>query len=97
MTSTLQNAKHRVCTAFGDSTSTYGDNLVHPLQGIGQGNGNGPGTWVAISSVLIGILRNKGFGLNTLTTKTLQAIAISDFALLSFTRKNTKKSTEICS
>ena len=44
MTATLQNAKHRVCTAFGDSTSTYGDNPVHLLQVIGKDNGNGAGT-----------------------------------------------------
>ena len=60
MMKTLQKADHKICTAYGNSESTYGgSDTVIPLQGVGQGNGAGPAIWVAISSVLLSIMRKK--------------------------------------
>jgi hypothetical protein len=61
MTSTLQDMKHKICTAFGDSTDSDGGEawtMPLPPQGIYQGNGEGPMAWLIISSNLLDI----GFG-----------------------------------
>jgi hypothetical protein len=54
---------HKVRTAYGDSTESYGghdwENEPH---GICQGNGAGPAIWVAVSSPLLDILREAGYG-----------------------------------
>jgi hypothetical protein len=61
---TLQEAKHSVRTAYGDSNYTYGGSgWIKPLHGIGQGNGGGPPIWAVISSTLLDTLRSKGTGL----------------------------------
>jgi hypothetical protein len=65
MTSTLQDMKHTIRTAFGDSTDSYGGAAwTRPLppQGIYQGNGIGPTAWLIISSNLLDILRQLGYG-----------------------------------
>jgi hypothetical protein len=65
MTSTLQDMKHKICTAFGDSTDSDGGEawtMPLPPQGIYQGNGVGPMAWLIISSNLLDIMRQLGFG-----------------------------------
>jgi len=57
---TLQEA---VRTGFGDSKSSYGGKVwIVPIHGIGQGNGAGPAIWAVVSTPLLNVLRNKGFG-----------------------------------
>ena len=83
MMQTLQSASHKICTAYGDSTSTYGGHDSYPpLQGVGQGNGAGPAIWVAISTVLLTIMRSKGFGLSILSAISLEALVIAGFAFV---------------
>ena len=82
MMKTLQKAEHKICTAYGDSTIKYGKASCPPLQGVGQGNGAGPAMWVAISAVLLTILRTKGFGLSMLTALSWQALVIAGFAFV---------------
>ena len=82
MVRTLQSASHKICTAYGDSVLTYGGDELTPLQGVGQGNGAGPAIWVAISTVLITIMRTKGFGLSFVTAMSLTALTISAFAFV---------------
>ena len=53
---TIQKAAHKVRTAFGDSSSTYGADRTPPLQGIGQGNGCGPAGWTAVSVPIINMM-----------------------------------------
>jgi hypothetical protein len=61
--STLQEAVHYVRTGFGDSTKSYGGRMwLVPLHGIGQGNGAGPAIWAVVSTPLLNVLRQKGFG-----------------------------------
>jgi hypothetical protein len=65
MTSTLQDMKHTIHTAFGDSTDSYGGaawTRQLPPQGIDQGNGIGPTVWLIISSILLDIMRQLGYG-----------------------------------
>ncbi len=61
--STLQNARHRVRTGYGDSTSSYGGSKWStPMHGIGQGNGAGPAIWAVLSTPLLNLLFTKGCG-----------------------------------
>lgn len=61
--STILNMKHYVRTSYGDSLCSYGGETwdVKP-HGCGQGNGYGPALWACISSPLLHILRQQGYG-----------------------------------
>jgi hypothetical protein len=63
MLETIQNMKHHIRTNFGDSvfTMTSSGTLI-PYQGILQGNGAAPATWVIISAPLLEMLRSAGNG-----------------------------------
>ena len=73
MFETLQKASHRVTTAYGVSKQTYGQNMLIPYQGVGQGNGAGPAIWAVISTVIIAMMATAGHGFHILSaiTKTL--------------------------
>jgi hypothetical protein len=76
MFTTIQNLKHTVRTAFGDSDKTYGNKVWAvplpdwdtieleriPPHGIGQGNGAGPQIWAVVSTPVLATLRQRGFG-----------------------------------
>jgi hypothetical protein len=65
---TICRMKHYIRTIFGDSQDYYGgkkwvsEDGQWP-HGNGQGNGNGPSLWSCISSPLLNILREEGFGI----------------------------------
>jgi len=60
---TLQEAVCRVRTRFGDSKATYGGPVwLVPIHRIGQENGAGPAVWAVVSTLLLNVLRKKGFG-----------------------------------
>jgi hypothetical protein len=63
MLETIQNMKHHICTNYGNSifTMTSSGTLV-PYQGILQGNGASPATWVIISTPLLDMLCTAGNG-----------------------------------
>lgn len=65
MFTSIQSMTHRVRTAFGDSSFTYGgqienDTWLLPPQGVLQGNGSGPTIWSILSSCIFQILRKRG-------------------------------------
>ena len=61
--STILNMKHFVRTKYGDSTHYYGgDKWATKPHGCGQGNGYGPALWACISSPLLHLLRQEGYG-----------------------------------
>ena len=63
MLATIQGMKHYIRTAFGDSELALdGSGNVKPFQGILQGNGASPTTWVIISSPILNMLRAAGNG-----------------------------------
>ena len=74
MLTAIQNMKHRVRTAYGDSTRTYGRDRLRPLQGGGQGNGAALPFWIAISCILINMLEAKVKGVHMQTAITLQVL-----------------------
>ena len=63
---------HNIATGFGTSEISYSsDNLERPLQGILQGNGNGPSAWAIISSLLFQLMKDQGFGASFLSMLSL--------------------------
>jgi hypothetical protein len=55
--------KHHIRTNFGDSAFTMSsEGTLIPFQGVLQGNGASPATWVIVSTVLLDMLRAKGNG-----------------------------------
>jgi hypothetical protein len=63
---TLQNLEHHVRTVYGDSEQFYcgakPDLWAVPAQGVGQGNGAGPQIWAVVSTPVLNMLREEGFG-----------------------------------
>ena len=66
----LSNLQHHVRTSHGDSERFYdsstrldGTPAYIPIQGIGQGNGCGPASWAAISSVVFNAVNRRKRGL----------------------------------
>ena len=58
----IQEMKHHVRTSYGLSDDTFDTrDLEEKMQGILQGNGAAPTTWVLISSPLLNLLRKKGY------------------------------------
>lgn len=81
--STILNMKHFVRTRYGDSTTYYGgDNWDTKPHGCGQGNGYGPALWACISSPLLHILRQEGFGTKLFQPLQNAQIHISAFAFV---------------
>ena len=67
MFETLQQAEHKVTTAYGVSDSTYGGKQrttkgLFEVQSIGQGNGAGPYGYTALSANAMAAMRRKGYG-----------------------------------
>jgi hypothetical protein len=49
-TSVLLNTKYRLKTSYGITANHYAGDATNPLQGQGQGSGNSPACWNAVSS-----------------------------------------------
>ena len=63
MLKTIQNMKHHVCTSYRDSKFYMNrDGSLVPFQGVLQGNGASPTSWVIISTALLNMLRDAGNG-----------------------------------
>ena len=62
----IQVMTHYVRVAFGDSTDSYGYDATQPhlppLMGLLQGNGASGTGWQAVSSVLVEMLKARGWG-----------------------------------
>jgi hypothetical protein len=78
---TLQKARHKIRTAYGVSTQSYG-NLDPPIQGYGQGNGCGPTGWAVISTPIINMMRTAGFGLQIVMCLSAIVIAFLCYAFV---------------
>jgi hypothetical protein len=50
-------------TIYGDSKSGYGGTLwTVPYSGVGQGKGAGPEIWALVSTPVLKMMKDKGFG-----------------------------------
>jgi hypothetical protein len=64
MFGTIQELRHHIRTAFGDSEKFFSANSGSiPIQGVGQGNGAGPQIWALVSTPIFNMLRSMGLGL----------------------------------
>ena len=63
MFTTIQNLEHCIRTAYGDSVVTFSGQLwAVPMHGLGQGNGAGPQIWGVVSTPVIALLHDEGYG-----------------------------------
>jgi hypothetical protein len=59
----LQNLHHTVREIYGDSKSGYEVTLwAVPYSGVGQGNGAGPEIWAVVSTPVLKMMKDEGFG-----------------------------------
>ena len=83
MFSTLQNLEHCIRTAYGDSKLAYGGILwVVPMQGVMQGNGAGPAIWAIVSTPLLNMMREEGFGTHFSTSLTGDRVNFVGYAFV---------------
>ena len=59
---TLKSARYLLKTQLGISTTSYSHCDLFPIYGSGQGAGNSPGLWHAISSILFDIYEKQACG-----------------------------------
>jgi hypothetical protein len=90
MFSVLQNASSKIATSSGVSNHTYGgrkrtNRCLLPVQGSGQGNGAGPGSFFTESCALIGYMKR---GFSTFTTACISLIQIFCYCFLFVDDKN---------
>ena len=81
----LIEMKHHIRTVFGDSEEYYGGEKWKNTEiphGNGQGNGNGPALWAAISSPLLFILRAQGYGVKFLSPIGNEEIVMAAFGFV---------------
>ena len=79
----LQEAVHKVRTGYGDSTTSYGGKSNStPMHGMCQGNGVGPAIWAVLSSPLLEIQREKGFGVYLFTPLSKTEIKFVGYAFV---------------
>ena len=78
--SAIQKMDHYIRTAYEISDSSlYGSDESIPNQGILQGNGSSPVTWVAISTLLINCIKVEGYKL-----KVVMAISKEKSSLIGY-------------
>ena len=83
MFTTLQKLRHHIRTIYGDSEISFSGELwAVPIQGVGQGNGAGPQIWALISTPLLNILRNEGYGVCFKTAMTQEEIKFAGYAFV---------------
>ena len=56
MSTTIQNMRHYIRTAYGDSDNFYGGDPTRPLQGGGQGSPAAPPMWIALTIIVLNML-----------------------------------------
>ena len=79
----LQYLEHTIRCAYGHSSQTYGsDYMEKPMQGVYQGNGAGPIIWAVVSSPLLDILREDGYGTFFKTAISRKLIRIVGYAFV---------------
>ena len=79
----LQHLEHTIRCAFGTSPDSYGkERWAVPMQGVYQGNGAGPVIWAVVSSPLLQILKEEGFGTYFKAGISKQAIRLVGYAFV---------------
>jgi len=86
---TIAKMQHYIRTVFGDSGTYYGGEkwtnsggLFPHGNGQGNGDGDGPALWAAISSPLLEILREQGFGIEFLSAISSEILVLAAFGFV---------------
>ena len=80
MLQNIQGEENYIRTAFGDSSITInGRYYDNPYQGMLQGNGSGPVTWVLNNAPMVDVHRKKGIGVEFTTSISKIAVQIIGF------------------
>ena len=93
---TLQDMKHAVRTAAGDSDFRYGGELWvirPPPQGLGQGNGAAPAIWAVVSTPVLNMLRKQGYGATFKCCISGEELRLVGYAFVDDTTKTTLAAT----
>ena len=83
MFTTIQRLIHRIRTAYGLSSKTFGGysfKFRKPPQGMGQGNGAGPTIWSILSSTVFEELRSKGFSTTFISSLSMGLYELCGFS-----------------
>ena len=79
----IRKLNHVIRTAYGDSNCTYGgEDWERDPSGICQGNGAGPAIWALVSSPLLDMLRDAGYGAKLHSAIGEQLLHLSGFAFV---------------
>ncbi len=82
MFSMIQWLQHHIQTLFGDAHISAGTDLwAVPILGIGQGNGAGLQIWAVVSTPILDILREAGFGTTFKLTISGQSVSFMGYSL----------------
>jgi hypothetical protein len=84
MFTTLQQMQQFVRTAYGDSPVSLSVADVNPvaIQGVGQGNGAAPQIWALVSTVLLNMLREAGFGARFVSPLSHESVFYAAFSFV---------------
>jgi len=83
MFQTIQNMQHFVRTSYGDSAASFGGTKwTVPIHGVGQGNGAGPAIWAAVSTPVLNMMRDEGYGTFFTTAITAEDIQFVGYAFV---------------
>ena len=85
MIKTIRLMKHKVRTAHGDSFKTYGGDEFGDPHGALQGNAAGPEIWALVSSPLLQILRERGYGAKFISPIKKGFFHLCGFAFVDYT------------
>ena len=96
----LQESRHYIRTAFGDSTTFYGGKRRVPYQGSGQGNASSSPFWLIVSAPLIQLLTANNVCASFTSAITLATIALTmvmyvDDNDIYVTSSRTNKTTDV--
>lgn len=81
MTNTIQSATHDINTAFGISIENYFLTTPPPQRSV-QDKQTGPPIWAMMGTILLIIMRDKGFGLDAILYFSQWVLVISGLAFV---------------
>jgi hypothetical protein len=73
----IQLMQYYLATGHGLSTTSYGGSQKSRCMGLVQGSGAAPGAWIAVSTVIIGAYKKKGYGAHLVGGWSQQKIPLS--------------------
>jgi hypothetical protein len=73
----IQLMQYYLATGHGHSTTSYGGSHKSRCMGLVQGSGAAPGAWIAVSTVIIGAYKKKGYGAHLVGGWSQQKIPLS--------------------